>query len=145
MRRLLLFAPLLVLALGLGAVPGAVAAEVVAIVSARSPVAALTPAQVADIFLGKASRFPNGMQAQPIDLPEESAVRDRFYLKYTGKAPSQVKAHWSKMIFTGRGQPPREARGASEARKLVAENPAAIGYIDQEFVDSSVRVVGARP
>jgi ABC-type phosphate transport system substrate-binding protein len=80
----------------------------------------------------------------PIDLIEESPVRERFYAQYTGKSAAQVKAHWSKIIFTGRGQPPRQASTSNEAKKLVAENPNAIGYIDPSQVDGSVRVLAAR-
>lgn len=120
------------------------AEDVVAVVSVRSPVTAMRPAEVADIFLGKASRFPDGTQAMPIDLAEESAVREKFYAAYAGKSPAQVKAHWARIIFTGRGQPPRQVNNGLEARKAVAENPHAIGYMDSRLVDSSVRVVALR-
>ena len=123
---------------------GALAEDVVAVVSAKSAVTALSANQVADIFLGRSTRFPDGTQAVPIDQNEDSPVRDRFYAQFTGKSPSQVKAHWSKIIFTGRGHPPRQAATGQEARKLIAENPSAIGYIDNSLVDSSVRVLAAR-
>ena len=122
----------------------AAAQEVVAVVSARSPVTALNPTQVADIFLGRSTRFPDGTQAVPIDQAEESELRDRFYSTYAGKSPSQVKAHWAKIIFTGRGQPPRQVSGSQEAKKAIADNPHAIGYIDARHVDTSVRVLAAR-
>ena len=118
--------------------------DVVAVVSAKSPVASLSAAQVADIFLGKASRFPDGSPALPIDLQEDSPARERFYAQFTGKSPAQVKAHWSKIIFTGRGQPPMQAASGVQARKMIADNPNAIGYIDQSLVDGSVRVLAAR-
>jgi ABC-type phosphate transport system substrate-binding protein len=118
--------------------------EVVPVVSAKSSITALDAGQVADIFLGKTSRFPDGTPAVPIDLAEDSPERDRFYAQYTGKSPAQVKAHWSKIIFTGRGQPPRQAANGREVRKLVAENPNAIGYIDPSLVDASVRVLASR-
>lgn len=118
--------------------------EVVAVVSAKSAVTALNAGQVADIFLGKTSRFPDGTQAVPIDLNEDSPARERFYAQFTGKSPAQVKAHWSKIIFTGRGQPPRQASNSSEAKKMIADNPNAIGYIDGSAVDGSVRVLPAR-
>ena len=140
MKRRLLFLSSLALAGGVLAVPLR-ADDVVAVVSAKSPVTQLSPGQVADIFLGKSNRFPDGTQAMPIDLVEESPVRDRFYSQYTGKSAAQVKAHWSKIIFTGRGQPPRQAASPVEAKKLVADNPNAIGYIDPSLVDGSVRVV----
>ena len=128
----------------LAAAGSVLAQEVVPVVSAKSPVTTLNATQVADIFLGKTSRFPDGSQAVPIDLGEDSPARDRFYAQYTGKSPAQVKAHWSKIIFTGRGQPPRQANSPSEAKKLIAENPNAIGYIDPSQVDNSVRVLAAR-
>ena len=120
------------------------AEDVVPVVSAKSAITSLNAAQVADIFLGKTNRFPDGSPAVPIDLSEDAPERDRFYAQYTGKSPAQVKAYWSKIIFTGRGQPPRQASTGREMRKLVAENPNAIGYIDPSLVDSSVRVLASR-
>lgn len=117
------------------------AQDVVAVVSAKSPITALNAEQVADIFLGKTGRFPDGTMAVPIDQLEDSPLRERFYAAFTGKSPAQVKAHWSKIIFTGRGQPPRQAASGVEARKWIAENPNAIGYIDAALVDASVRVI----
>jgi hypothetical protein len=45
------------------------------------------------------------------------------------------------MIFTGRGQPPKEAPNSAAVRKLVADNPALIGYIDRSALDASVKPV----
>ena len=123
---------------------GARAEDVVAVVSAKSPVTSLTQSQVADIFLGKASRFPDGTQAIPIDQPEDTPVRDRFYTQVAGKSPAQVKAYWSKIIFTGRGQPPVQAANGAEVKKMIAQNPSAIGYIEPALVDDSVRVVAVK-
>src|ERR1700733_13362267 len=119
----------------------AVKADVVAVVSAKSPVTTLSMSQVADIFCGRGSRFPNGVQAFPIDQAEGSAVRDEFYSKVVGKTAAQIKAYWSKIIFTGRGQPPPSVSNSIEMKKRISDNPAAIGYIDRSLVDNSVRVV----
>jgi ABC-type phosphate transport system substrate-binding protein len=137
-RRLLVFA---FLGLALGVDANATADDVVAVVSSKSPITVLNPNQVADIFLGKTSRFPDGSEAVPIDQNEDSPARERFYTTFTGKSPAQVKAYWSKIIFTGRGQPPRQVSNSAEARKAVAANPNAIAYIDNSLVDSTVRVL----
>jgi ABC-type phosphate transport system substrate-binding protein len=115
--------------------------DLVVVVSARSPVEAMRPDQVAAIFLGQAPRFPNGLLATALDQPIGSAERDQFYLRVTGKTPALLKAFWSKMVFTGRGQPPRELPGSAEVRKAVAEDPALIGYIERAALDPSVRPV----
>jgi ABC-type phosphate transport system substrate-binding protein len=135
---------ILLLLLGLAGAHPARAQDVVAVVSAKSPVTALNAEQVADIFLGKTGRFPDGSQAVPIDQHEDSPARERFYSQFTGKSPAQVKAHWSKIIFTGRGQPPRQAASGAEMKKLIADNPNAIGYLDNALVDSSLRILAAK-
>jgi ABC-type phosphate transport system substrate-binding protein len=116
-------------------------ADVVAVVSAKSPITTLSMSQVAEIFLGKVSRYPNGLQAFPIDQAEDSAIRDEFYSKVVGRTAMQVKAYWARIIFTGRGQPPPTVSGDLEMRRRISENSAAIGYIDRSVVDASVRVV----
>jgi ABC-type phosphate transport system substrate-binding protein len=117
------------------------AGDVVTVVSSKSAVTNLSKNQVADIFLGKSNRFPDGEQAIPIDQPEASSAREQFYNKVTGKSLAQLKAHWSKIIFTGRGQPPKMVMNSVEVKKQLADNPSAIGYIDDTQVDTTVRVL----
>ena len=115
--------------------------DVVAVVSDKSALTSLSRNQVVDIFLGRAVRFPDGTRAVPIDQAEGTAARDEFYTRFAGKSAAQLKAHWSKIIFTGRGQPPRAASTDSETKKLLAQDPNAIGYIERSAVDGTVRVV----
>jgi ABC-type phosphate transport system substrate-binding protein len=119
----------------------AAAGELVVIVSARSSVAALRQDQVADIFLGQAARFPGGGEAIALDQNLGAPERDEFYSKVASKTRPLLKAYWTKMIFTGRGQPPREVRGSAAVRKMVAEDPSLIGYIDRTELDASVKAV----
>ncbi|QJR11169.1 hypothetical protein DSM104443_02241 [Usitatibacter rugosus] len=123
---------------------GSASAEVVAVVSAKAPLAPLSRNQVVDIFLGKASRYPDGTLAVPIDLAEGSTARDEFYSHLAGKSPAQVTAHWSRMIFTGRGQPPREVATGAELKRRLAATPGAIGYLDRSELDATVQVVAMR-
>jgi ABC-type phosphate transport system substrate-binding protein len=126
-------------ALSLGV--GVAEAEVVAVVSSSSPVTTLSKNQVADIFLGKTVRFPDGRRVVPIDQAEGTVARDEFYIQYTGKSAAQLKAHWSKIIFTGRGQPPRAVANSSEIKAQLAGNPNAIGYIERNSADDTVTVL----
>jgi ABC-type phosphate transport system substrate-binding protein len=116
-------------------------ADVVVVVSAKSAVKSLTGNQVLDIFLGRSARFPNGGPAVPIDQQEGAAARSEFYDKIAGKSDAQLKAYWSKIIFTGRGQPPPAVANGIELKRRLAKNPAAIGYLDRHLVDDSLRVV----
>jgi ABC-type phosphate transport system substrate-binding protein len=123
---------------------GVAEANVVTVVSAKSPITALSKTQVADIFLGKSNRYPDGAQAMPIDQPEASIDRGKFYITMTGKSPEQLRAYWAKVLFTGRGQPPPIASSSAELKKLLLTNPLAIGYLDATQVDDSVRVLEVR-
>ena len=131
------------LAAALLAVPwhAALASDMVVIVSARSPVQSLRTEQVADIFLGQAGHYPDGGEAVALDQGLGSPLRDAFYTKVAAKSPALVKAYWTKMIFTGRGKPPREVANSAAVRKEVAANPAMIGYIERVALDASVRPV----
>ena len=117
------------------------ARDLVVIVSAKSPVTELRRDQVAGIFLAPGSRFPHGGAAIALDQRIGSKQRDAFYSQVTDLSQEQLKEHWSRVIFTGRGQPPREAGGNASVRRLVAQNPALIGYIDRSALDRSVRAV----
>jgi len=131
----------IIIGLSLGFGSAGTADEVVAVVAANNPVSTLSRSQIADIFLGKMIRFPDGREVVPIDQVENSAAREAFYLKFANKTPAQIKAFWSKIIFTGRGQPPPEVSNGVEVKKFIAKNPDAIGYIEQKQVDDSVKVV----
>ena len=117
------------------------AADLVVIVSAKRPALALSANQVSDIFLAQAERFPNGDSVTPLDLSIDSPLRDQFYTSVSAKSPALVRAYWTKMVFTGRGLPPREIANSVAMRRLVAANPSLIGYIDSTALDDSVQVV----
>ena len=110
-------------------------AEVVVIVNARHPAAAMSPEQIANVYLGKDSSFA------PLDLPESATLRQEFYKKVAGKDAAQLKAMWARLIFTGKAQPPKQVGNSAEAVKQVAGNDRAIAYVDRSAVDASVKAV----
>lgn len=119
----------------------AAATDVVVVVSADSPLIALSKNQVADIFLGRTRTFPDGRRAEPVDLPESSAPHETFYAEFTGRNASQLKAYWSKIIFTGRGQPPKQLADIGRVKQALQGNPDAIAYLPPEAVDPGLRIV----
>ncbi|GJI89853.1 phosphate ABC transporter substrate-binding protein [Duganella hordei] len=143
LRRLLALSllPLLLLSAAGAARP----AELVVIVSARNPLSVLRPEQVVDIFLAQTGRFPGGDEAVALDLPLGSPLRDEFYSRVAARSPALMKAYWTKMVFTGRGQPPRELASSAAVRRMVADNPSMIGYIDRSALDASVKAVLVTP
>jgi ABC-type phosphate transport system substrate-binding protein len=95
---------------------------------------------ISHIFLGKIKNFPNGSQAVPIGMVENS-ITEEFNNKVLSRTANQLKAYWSKLVFTGKGTPPKELDSNTDVLQLVASNPNLIGYISADAVDGSVKVV----
>jgi hypothetical protein len=115
-------------------------AEVAVVVAADSPVTA-SPAEVSRLFLGKLKKFSDGTKAQIVYAKEGAAVREEFDKKALGKSPSQIKAYWSKLLFSGKGSPPKELASDAEIKAKVASGDGFVGYIDASAVDGTVKVL----
>lgn len=96
---------------------------------------------ISRLFLNKAKAFPNGTQAEPIALAESQPATNEFNAKVLNKSAAQLTAFWSKLVFTGKGQPPKALASDADVVSAVASNINAIGYIDAGAVNDSVRVV----
>jgi ABC-type phosphate transport system substrate-binding protein len=91
--------------------------------------------QIVDAYLGRSAEL------MPVDQTVGSAIYTEFYKKATGRDVAQIKAIWSRILFTGRGQPPKQLPDSAAVKKIVAANPNAVGYIEKSAVDATVKVV----
>lgn len=114
-------------------------AEVVIVVNAKNTAPQMSSEQASQFFLGKSTSMT------PIDQSEGSAIRGEFYKKLADKEASQVKAIWSKLVFTGKGTLPKEVTSSDAVKKAIAADVNAIGYIEKSSVDSTVKVVATLP
>lgn len=130
----------IMMATALITLPMFVKAELVVIVSSKSPVSALTNDQAQKIFMGKINSFPDGSAVVPIDLPD-GPDKEAFYQQVASKGSAQMKAYWAKIGFTGKGQPPREVGSVKEMVQLIGKNPNMVGYVDKASADSSVKAI----
>lgn len=115
-------------------------AEVVLVVAKNSPIESLSRHEVEDIFMGAATRLPRIGKVTPLDRSEDR-LRADFYQSYIGKDLPQVKAHWAKFIFTGRGYPPKTVATVEELKQALQKNPNAIGYVTPDKVDDTMKVL----
>lgn len=134
--RMSVSAPIL-LSLGL-ALSGTALAQKVAVISSTSA-SPLSKSQLAKIYLGRS------FERTPVDLPEGHPLRALFYRAATDSDLTQVRSTWARVMFTGRGEPPRELPDAKAIKAAVAADANVVGYIDASLVDSSVRTVMILP
>jgi hypothetical protein len=130
-RRTLLCVSLL--AAALAAERAAAADELVVI--ANPAAGAISKGEIVDVYLARSSALT------PLDQPESSAIYTHFYKKAIGRDGVQIKALWSRILFTGRGMPPKQLVDSEAIKKAVAANPRAIGYIQKSALDGSVKAV----
>lgn len=102
--------------------------------------ATISDENIKRMFLGKEKRFSDGQASVPVNL-KEGEIKDTFNQTFLARSSAQVSAYWSKLIFTGKGTPPKEFSSEQEVLAYVASNKDAIGYIDTSLVNDSVKVI----
>jgi len=110
-------------------------AEIAVVTHRSTSVSSVSTNDAKKIFLGKKRSF------KPVDQKNGSAVHKEFYQKVVKKNPSQLKSYWSKMIFSGKGTPPKEMGNDAAVKQWISSNPGSIGYIHGTAVDQSVKVL----
>ncbi|MBL4867779.1 MAG: hypothetical protein JKY67_15530 [Pseudomonadales bacterium] len=119
-------------------------ADIAVIVSQNSPLTSATTDEISALFLAKTNRL-KGVHLKPIDILSGEKIRNTFYKAVTKKSPMQMKAYWSRLIFTGKGIPPSIAESAEDVIDMIIEEPNQIGYIDIKDVNSDVKVILTAP
>jgi ABC-type phosphate transport system substrate-binding protein len=114
------------------------------IVNPANPTASLDRKFLAEAFLKKTTRWPDGEFIRPVDLAPNAAARQRFTEDALNRSVAAVKSYWQQQIFAGRSVPPAELNGEEEAVKYVARYPGAMGYVGATGELAGVKVVSVR-
>ena len=102
---------------------------------------ALDAKTVQRIFLGKDKKFADGNESIAINQVADTQIRQDFDQAVLGRSSSQVSAYWSKLVFTGKGIPPKEVANDAEVLDLVSKNLSVIGYVNKASVTDAVKIV----
>jgi hypothetical protein len=97
---------------------------------------------VAQAFLKKVTRWPNGDLIEPVDLDQRSPVRRRFSNDVLDRSVEAVKSYWQQMIFSGRALPPPEVTTDDQVIDFVLHRAGAIGYVSAGANLRGARLVG---
>ena len=113
----------------------------IAVIVHPSNNASVDQSELNRLFLGRGNSFSDGNRATPMNLAEGLPARDSFVNKVLNRSSAQLKAYWSRLVFTGKGTPPTEHANAAAMKAAVAADASAIGYVARSDVDDSVKVV----
>ena len=114
----------------------------VIVVNARNPISSMSAEELARVFLKKQKTWEDGSAVLPVDLPEDSQVRETFTRDVLGRSTSAVRAFWQQMIFSGRDVLPVVRDDPGAVISYVSSNTYAIGYVAPNTpLDDQVKVV----
>jgi len=125
------------------------AGDVALIVNPKNPVADLTWAEVVAIFKAEQQHWKAGERIylilQESGTPERALLLRRVYQM----SDAELKQFWLAKLFRGEiATFPRVVASSSAAKRIVAQAPNALAFIDAAAVDSTVkalRIDGRRP
>lgn len=133
---------LIVFSLAWGA---AASADIVLATHSENPLRTLEMADAKRIFLKQTNEFPDGNKVQVAILDKQSDTRRIFETQVLKMSPSQIKTYWATFIFTGQNRPPREFDSEDIMKKWIAATPGALGYLDINEVDDTIKVLATIP
>jgi len=114
--------------------------KTVVVVAKNSSINHLTSQDIANIFLARTTRFPNGEKAIPLEL-KSSKIRDDFYQKISGKTARQLNAYWTTLIFTGKGKPAKGYPTPDDLLSKFNSNIGTIAYLSDTLVTDQMKIV----
>jgi hypothetical protein len=118
----------------IGLAAGSIAAEhprstYVLIVNPAIRVSKIDRKFIAEVFLRRATRWPDETPTQPVDLGPDAPARARFSQDVLSRSVASVRSYWQQRIFSGQGLPPPELPDDQAVVSFVVTHPGAVGYV----------------
>ena len=137
-RKILQFSvPTLLLIFGLATFSWA--GDVVLVANKTIPVSSLSKGDVKSIFLAK-KKSVDGVRVKLATL-KGSDLHNQFLKAYVGKTPSQFSNYYKKLIFTGKGKPPKSMTSEAKMIAYVSRTSGALGYVSAAAVTDKVKAI----
>lgn len=116
--------------------------EVLAVIVNKSnPAASLSQNELRPIFQTTKKAWGFGEDAIPINLPEDSPLRNDFDQAVLGLDPERVARYWTDRKVRGGARPPVRVPSTAAVMRAVATKVGAVGYVRLSEVNNSVKVV----
>src|ERR1044071_1208401 len=90
------------------------------VVHRDNPIESITRAKLSAIYMKRTRSWGDGREIVPVDQPASSPVRERFSRSIHGKNVAYVTRYWQRLIFSGRGIPPRQ----------LPDDAAGLGFVE---------------
>ncbi len=118
----------------------ALSADVLIIANKNTPVSSINERELRKIFLGKIVKWNNGTPIH-FAILENSDVHRKFLRTYILKSKTQYDNWWQRMLFAGKGYPPKKFETLEALIKYLAETDGAIGYCDERTFLENIKTI----
>lgn len=116
------------------------------VVHRDNPMTSITRAELSAIYMKRTRSWRDGRAIVPVDQPSTSSAREDFSRAIHGKSVAYVTRYWQRLIFSGRGIPPRQMHSDAAILDLVKHNRDAIGYIARDTPPGDgVKIIAVTP
>ncbi len=114
-------------------------AQIAIVANKEFPLQHLSVKEVKKIFMGRRTTFE---KEGAIFLAEYLPLTEKFCRKALRTSTARYRKHWIQIVFSGgSAAPPKSFKSAEELKSFLRRNRTAIGYLDWEEVDDSIRVI----
>jgi ABC-type phosphate transport system substrate-binding protein len=114
---------------------------IVVIVNKANPASVLEVTDLRPIFQTRKTSWGSGLDAVPINLPENNALRIAFDQTVLGLNAERVARYWQDRKIRGGARPPVRVPSSAAMLRAVAAKAGAVGYVKASEVDATVKVV----
>lgn len=115
--------------------------KLVVVVSRENPVDSLNVEELRRIFLRQVTNWKDGETVSVFERPFDSPIGREFSQRVLKKTAEELKTYWMELQVTKGMKPPKVLRSASLVKEYLQRVRGGIGYIHENEVDESVKVV----
>ena len=104
------------------------------------PVDQLSMRELKRIYLGKSTRWTGGQTIRPVMLQDGDAF-ETFVTEALDRTEENFSVYWKRMVFTGKGRPPRTFDDAESLAFYLTITEGAIGYLPEGTNRTGLKVI----
>ncbi len=101
----------------------------------------LTFSELKSIFMGEQQRWRSGTKITLALMRTNTPAGESTSLKIYGMSGNELNKFWYAMVFQGKAGAPNFFNSAVELENFVAQNPGAIGILDQVAGNDEIKTI----
>lgn len=101
----------------------------------------LTFSELKSIFMGEQQRWRSGTKISIALMKTSTPAGKNTSLKVYGMSGNELNKFWLALVFQGKSGSPNFFNSASELENFVAQNPGAIGILDQVGANDEIKTI----